>query len=155
MTLDQPCLSAAPAQARDATQDFADAQSYVGTEYIAGEYDCAHLFLDVQRQVFGRVLALPQSVQAHAQGRATQAQQINAVRDALAQRVPEPVHGCAVLLTTPTDAGHLLWHVGTVFVHRGDVWVLHNSAAMGSAALNRLRDFAWRGQHIEGFYTWK
>jgi hypothetical protein len=49
----------------------------------------------------------------------------------------------------------MAWHIGTVFVYRDDVWVLHNSHAMGSASLNRLRDFAWRGQRIEGFYKWK
>ncbi len=139
----------------DETQDFADAQSYVGVEYVPGQYDCGHLFLDVQRQVFGRTVALPQIVQSHAQGRAHQAAQISAVRDTLAQRVAEPVHGCAVLITSPADDGQLLWHVGTVFVYRAEAWVLHNSAVMGSAALNRLKDFGWRGQKIEGFYTWK
>ena len=81
--------------------------------------------------------------------------QIATVRDALATRIQDPAHGCVVLLTTPLDGGQLAWHIGTVFVYRGDVWVLHNSHAMGSASLNRLRDFAWRGQRIEGFYKWK
>ena len=142
-------------QGRDETQDFADAQSYVGVEYVPGQYDCGHLFLDVQRQVFGRTVTLPQSVQTHALGRAHQAAQISAARDALAQRIQNPVHGCAVLITSPNEQGQLLWHIGTVFVYRGEVWVLHNSAAMGNAWLNRLRDFASRGQSIEGFYTWK
>lgn len=142
-------------QGRDETQDFADAQSYVGAAYVPGEYDCAHLFLDVQRQVFGRTVTVPAALTCHAQGRAGQAAQISAARDALAQRIAEPVHGCGVLITSPNEAGHLLWHIGTVFVYRGEVWVLHNSAVMGNASLNRLRDFAWRGQRIEGFYTWK
>ncbi len=136
-------------------QDFADAQSYVGVEYVPGVYDCAHLFLDVQRQVFGRELAIPAELGVHSLGRAGQARQIALARDALADRIQEPVHGCGVLITTPADNGQLCWHIGTVFVYRGDVWVLHNSHAMGSASLNRLRDFAWRGQRIEGFYTWK
>jgi hypothetical protein len=140
---------------RDEAQDFAKAQSYVGVEYVPGVYDCGHLFLDVQRQVFGRKLALPEGFGPHSQGRAGQARQIANVRDELATRIQDPVHGCAVLLTTPTDNGALVWHIGTVFIYRGEVWVLHNSHAMGSASLNRLRDFAWRGQRIEGFYTWK
>lgn len=148
------CTTPAP-KSRDATQDFAAAQSYVGTEYVPGTYDCAHLFLDVQRKVFGRTVTVPTALASHAQGRAHQAAQISAARDALAQRISDPVHGCGVLITSPNDAGHLLWHLGTVFVYRGEVWVLHNSAVMGNASLNRLRDFAWRGQRIEGFYTWK
>ncbi len=139
----------------DEAQDFARAQSYVGVEYVPGVYDCAHLFLDVQRQVFGRDVTLPTQINAHSQGRAGQARQIALARDALASRIQTPVHGCAVLITSPVDGGQLAWHIGTVFVYRGDAWVLHNSHAMGSASLSRLRDFAWRGQRIEGFYTWK
>ncbi len=135
-------------------QDFADAQSYVGVEYVPGVYDCGHLFLDVQRQVFGRELTLP-DIGPHSQDLAGQARQIATVRDALAERIQEPLHGCAVLSNAPIYGGQLCWHIGTVFMYRGDVWVLHNSHAMGSASLNRLRDFARRGQRIEGFYTWK
>ncbi len=139
----------------DETQDFAAAQSYVGVEYVPGVYDCGHLFLDVQRQVFGRALSLPDKLGTHSQGRAGQARQIAAVRVELATRIQNPMHGCAVLLTTPVDGDQLAWHIGTVFVYQGETWVLHNSHAMGSASLNRLRDFAWRGQRIEGFYTCK
>ena len=140
------------AMKRDETMDFADAQSYVGVDYVPGVYDCAHLFLDVQRQVFGRAVQLPTE---HPQGRAGQAAQVQRLRDEIAVRIPEPEHGCAVLITSPDDAGQWIWHIGTVFVFRGDTWVLHNSRIMGSASLNRLRDFAWRGQKIEGFYQCK
>jgi len=81
--------------------------------------------------------------------------QISLARDALAVRIAEPQHGCGVLLTSFNDAGHALWHIGTIFMSGGVCWVLHNSAVMGSASLTRLRDFGWRGQRIEGFYTWK
>lgn len=137
------------------TQDFANAQSFVGVEYVPGVYDCAHLFLDVQRKVFGRELQIPAHLGVHSLGRAGQARQIAVARDALANRIDEPVHGCGVLITSPAESGQLLWHIGTVFMYRGEAWVLHNSHAMGSASLSRLRDFAWRGQRIEGFYTWK
>ena len=131
--------------------DFAKAQAYVGTLYVPGTYDCGHLFLDVQRDVFGRTLHVPVTG-GHAQGRARQAAQIAAVRDALAVRIDAPAHGCAVLTTSTTDNGHLLWHVGTVFEFGGEAWVLHNSLAMGSAELNPLHSFAWRGLRVEGFY---
>ena len=130
------------------------AQSYVGREYVPGHYDCAHLAIDVQREVFGRQIALPACMAEHRLGRAGQAAQIRAASAELATRVQEPVHGGAVLITTPVDTG-LQWHIGTVFVRDAEVWVLHNSHTMGSACLSRLRDFAWRGQRIEGFYAWK
>lgn len=142
-------------QAQAEARDFAAAQAYVGVDYVPGQYDCAHLFLDVQRQVFGCTPAVPAHLARHAQGRAGQVAQISEARDALAQRIAEPVHGCGVLMTSQNDAGQTLWHIGTVFMHRGDAWVLHNSAVLGNAALSRLRDFAWRGQRIEGFYAWK
>ena len=124
------------------------AQGYVGRAYVPGVYDCAHLAADVQREVFGRAIHLPTR---HAKGRAGQAAQINAHRT-LAEHVQAPVHGGAVLFTSCGDGGEL-WHIGTVFV-RAEPWVLHNSAVMGSACLQRLKDFPARGQRIEGFYKW-
>jgi len=135
----------------DAQQQWLAAQGYVGREYVPGQYDCAHLAIDVQREVFGRHISLPAP---HRLGRAGQVAQIRALRDELAVRIGNAVHGCGVLITTPLDAGPQ-WHIGTVLIHRGETWVLHNSAHIGSAALNRIADFARRGQRIEGFYRWK
>lgn len=135
----------------DAQQQWLAAQGYVGREYVPGQYDCAHLAIDVQREVFGRHISLPAP---HRLGRAGQVAQIRALRDELAVRIGTAVHGCGVLITTPLDAGPQ-WHIGTVLIHRGETWVLHNSAHIGSAALNLIADFARRGQRIEGFYRWK
>lgn len=123
------------------------AQAFVGREYVPGEYDCAHLAVDVQRSVFARHVTLPA---VHRQGRAGQAVQIKACRDELAQRIDAPQQGCGVLF----DSGDC-WHIGTVFFFKGEPWVLHGSARMGSAALNRLRDLPLRGLKVEGFYLWK
>ena len=123
------------------------AQVYVGREYRRGEYDCAHLAADVQREVFGRAITLPT---VHRQGRAGQVAQIKACRHQLAERVPQAAHGCAVLLQGQAGS----WHIGTVFVQAGVVWVLHCSAVWGSAALTRLNDFARLGMTVEGFYLW-
>lgn len=127
------------------------AQAMVGREYVPGIYDCAHFAVDAQRDLFGRTVVLPTE---HRQGRAGQAAQIAAHRNALATPVPEPVHGGAVLITGCDDGGHTVWHIGTVLLRRGEPWVLHNSRAWGCVALSRLRDFAWRGLRIESFYTW-
>lgn len=127
------------------------AQAFVGREYVPGVYDCAHLAVDVQRTVFGRSVALPGQ---HRRGRAGQVAQIRACRDQLAQRIDAPEHGCAVLLTAELASGHQQWHIGTVLLHKGEFWVLHNSAHQGSAWLTRLSGFAAQGIRIEGYYLW-
>ena len=125
---------------------FERAQAYVGTPYVEGECDCADLAVKVQAELFGRAIALPAH---HARGRATQAAQINRLAGVLARQIDEPVTGAGVLLS-----GGGLWHIGTVFMHQGDVWVLHNSASMGSAALWQLPMFSRRGMQLEGYYAW-
>ena len=129
-------------------QHFAQAQAYVGRPYVAGQYDCAHLAADVQREVFGRSVSLPA---VHRQGRLGRAAQIRACRDELAVRIPEPAHGCAVLMRR-ADLG---WHIGTVFMRAGVAWVLHGSSRWGSATLNPAGSLQTRGLAIEGFYAWK
>ena len=151
--IDTPVQAPADAALRE-RRDFEHAQAYVGTDYIAGEYDCGHLFLDVQREVFGRARAVATST-PHPLGRAHQAVHIKAIRDEIATRIPDATHGCAVLITGTADDGGTLWHVGTVFMNAGQAWVLHNSAVMGGAALTPLKNFAWLGQKIEGFYACK
>jgi hypothetical protein len=126
-------------------------QAYVGRAYVPGVYDCAHLAVDVQREVFGRSVQLPGQ---HRLGRAGQVAQIRACRDTLAQRIDAPEQGCAVLLTGTTDAGHPVWHIGTVVFFKGEPWALHNSAHQGSAWLVRLGGFAAQGLKIEGYYRW-
>ncbi len=132
-------------------QQWQSAQAMVGREYVSGIYDCAHLAVDVQRELFDRTVVLPTE---HRQGRAGQAAQIGAHRNALATRVAEPVHGGPVLITGMDESGQTVWHIGTVLLRRGEVWILHNSRALGGVAMNRLRDFSMRGMHVEGFYTW-
>lgn len=135
----------------DPAEQWRAAQAFVGREYVPGVYDCAHLAVDVQRAVFGRAVALPGQ---HKQGRAGQVAQIRACRDNLAERIAEPVQGCAVLLTAENDAGHPVWHIGTVFYFKGEAWVLHNSAHQGSAWMTRLSAFGAQGIRIEGYYRW-
>ncbi len=125
------------------------AQAYVGTPYEAGVFDCADLAVRVQREVFGRQVALP----AHASAREAQAAQIHALRAQLATPIAQPVTGCAVLLTRNDPAG-TLWHIGTVFIDSMQTWVLHNSAHLRSAALQRLDKLQRTGFVVEGFYAW-
>jgi len=140
-----------------ATTLFLQAQRYVGTPYLPGVYDCADLAAKVQHEVFGRVIALPDH-RARPAGARGQAREVLGLRDKLAERVELPADGHAVLLWEPDgEAGQNLriWHVGTVFMHAGEIWVLHNSAKLGSAALHRLADLRRWGMRLDGFYAWK
>lgn len=148
------CPSIDNAVNHDCEADFVAAQAMVGRPYVVGEFDCAHLYLQVQKEIFGRSLVLPTQYSKHAKGRTGQGTQICAARDELARQINAPIHGCAVLLVSPDSNGQR-WHIGTIFSRSSDWWVLHNSSVMGGVSFTRLRDFAWRGQRIEGFYEWK
>jgi hypothetical protein len=127
-------------------------QGYVGRAYVPGVFDCADLAVLVQREVFGRTVTLP--LQRHPGGVAGQRAAILALRSAVASRVDVPCTGCAALFTELNDKGDHQYHIGTVALHRGDVWVLHNSFAQGSVALNRLVDLQAQGMKLEGWYAW-
>jgi hypothetical protein len=126
-------------------------QDYVGREYHAGTYDCAHLVADVQADLFGRQVAMPGN---HPMGTAGQRRLIKAMRDELAMQIEVPYPGCAALLTEQTEAGELL-HIGTVALRDGEPWVLHNSAKLGSAHLHRLSDLNRWGMSLSGYFAWK
>lgn len=126
-------------------------QDYVGRDYRAGVYDCAHLAADVQADLFGRHVGLPGT---HPMGTAGQRRVIRQMRDELAVEIAVPVPGCAVLLTEPTADGELL-HIGTVALRHGEPWVLHNSAKLGSAHLHRLSDLQRFGLRFSGWFAWK
>lgn len=128
-------------------------QSYVGTPYQPGIFDCADLARLVMQDVFGRSIALPLHRQRPL-GVAGQRRAIASLRDEIAIRVDVPFTGCGVLLceTAPPSA---LWHIGVVALRGGETWVLHNSHKLGSAHLHRLSDLHRWGMHLDGYYAWK
>lgn len=128
-------------------------QRYVGTPYELGVFDCADLVAQVQREVFGREIALP----AHRHrplGAAAQRREIASLRDELAFAVAVPFDGCGALLFEPGPFAPL-WHIGTAVQHAGETWILHNSEKLGSAHLHRLTDLQRWGMRLEGWYAWK
>lgn len=131
----------------------AKAEKYVGLPYLEGEFDCADLAAKVQWEVFGRVVSLPVH-RKRPRGALGQAREIHALQGELADRIDQPVTGCGVMTTEPTDNGQR-WHIGTVFVANGEAWVLHNSFLMRCACLQRLADLQRMGARLEGFYAWR
>lgn len=132
------------------------AQQYVGLPYVLGEFDCADLAARVQWEIWGRRIALP-TVRARPGGARGQAREINRLRDAVADPIDKPVTGCGVLMFEPDGSENTApnWHIGTVFMLAGEVWVLHNSEGMQGAALQRLADLQRFGLRVDGFYAWK
>ncbi|MES1977314.1 MAG: hypothetical protein V4451_04715 [Pseudomonadota bacterium] len=128
----------------------AKAQAYVGTPYLPGEFDCADLAAKVQWELFGKVVPLPPNRKRPA-GALGQAREVKALQGQLADPIDAPETGCAVLLQEPTDHG-LMWHIGTVFMDRRQVWVLHNSMRLGGACLHRMEDLLRWGMRLESYY---
>lgn len=126
-------------------------QGYVGREYRAGAYDCAHLAADVQRDVYGREINLPNT---HPMGSAGQRRVIRAMQSELASEIAVPFPGCAALLSERAGEAETL-HIGTVALRHGEVWILHNSAKMGSACLHRLSDLNRWGMQLKAYFSWK
>ena len=131
----------------------AKAEQYVGVPYVEGVFDCADLAAMVQWELFGLMVALPvhRKRPADAMG---QAREIHALQAEVADRIELPVTGCGALMYEPTDNGQR-WHIGTVFVAGGEVWLLHNSFTMACACLQRLADLQRFGARLEGYYAWR
>ena len=129
------------------------AERYVGTPYVEGSFDCADLAALVQLEVFDRQIDLPVH-RVRPSGAMGQRREIAKWQEALAMPIDEAITGCAVLMFEPGPTAPI-WHVGTVFIAGQDVWVLHNSFAMGSALLQRLPDMRRQGMRVDGFYAWK
>nr|WP_145544787.1 host specificity factor TipJ family phage tail protein [Variovorax boronicumulans] len=135
-----------------------DAERYVGTPYVEGQYDCASLAVQVQRELFGRTIDLPDP-QARRRGRRGHASDIASLGPSLASRVEAPSTGSGVLLweTVPGAAAphNRRWHIGTAFVEGSDVWVLHCANEQHGALLQRLAHLVDGTMHLEGFYAWR
>ena len=129
------------------------AETLVGITYVDGEFDCMHLALLAQRQLFGRDVAWP--TRPHPRGRRIQAALIARHCDALAAAIERPDTGDAVLFTEPDAKGGRRYHIGTLFLDRGELWVLHTNALVGSSLLQRIGDCLRSGLRLEGYYRWR
>lgn len=121
---------------------------YVGRPYVAGADDCAALAAAVQREVFGRDVALPAERPSHLP---EAAKMIAAVERDHGRPIAEPVEGCIVLMRKGQHARP--WHVGVYFAQGGEGWVLHATSRAGAIA-TRIRQLPALGLSVEGYYEW-
>lgn len=124
-------------------------EQYIGREYVRGEYDCASLVVDVQREVFGR--DVPDFGERPGR-RSDEMEMIAEMLDEaeeLVERVEEPEEGCAVQIKVSMN----LTHVGTYCEINGEGYVLHNIKKHGVIA-TKVRDLWRHGWVVEGYYRW-
>lgn len=122
---------------------------YLGRPYLPGEYDCAALAVDVQRDVFGRRVDLPAERPADPQ---TSAALLSVLQADHVVRLADPEEGCIVLMRRGAEGE---WHVGTWFCAVAEGWVLHLTRTPLGATVAKVRVLARLGFQIEGYYRWK
>lgn len=130
------------------------AEALVGLPYVPRTFDCMHLAVLAQQQLFGR------TVRWHAgQHPAGPAHQVALLQGAIAgvarslQATEAPEPGDAVLwLAGGGRRTH--FHIGTLLVHAGEQWVLHTSEGLGASVLQRLAECPLAGLRLEGIYRW-
>lgn len=124
------------------------AERYVGLPYVPGSCDCAALAGRVQREQFGRDVALPGE---RAEGIRGQAWQIISLAGDYADPTDAPEEGDAVLML----ARGRLAHVGILCVIAGRRYVLHAMKSAGQVCLHPVTRLADMGLPVEGYYRWR
>jgi len=129
-------------------------ERYVGRPFVEVEFDCGELARMVQREVFGREVAIPSErwyagKEGAARLRAMAAQVEDGLK-CLAQPVADPREGDLVMMYS----GSRVMHAGIYCVMVAEAWVLHAAERMGQVVVTRLRDLAGQGYRVEGFYRW-
>lgn len=122
--------------------------TYLGLPYIMGEFDCANLAANVQREIYGREIALPRD---RAHNLFDISAQIDDLKSDYAERTESPQDGDAVLMI---GRGRLN-HIGVVALINGECWVLHAMRNAGQVVRHRVRDLAAVNLTVEGYYRWK
>lgn len=120
---------------------------FVGMAYVPQSGDCAALAAKVAKEVLGVDCALPIT---HATTLRDQSVQVMANKDALAQRVDEPIDGQPALFL----ARGRLAHIGVVCLIDSQVWVLHADQSAGSVVREKLSSMTRFRYVLEGFYRW-
>jgi hypothetical protein len=131
-------------------------ERYVGLPYKPGEFDCADLVRQVQQEVFGRAIALPQDRNRPVDVRG-QLREITHWLPSVARRRNLGLatdryvqDGDGVLL----QVGEIPRHIGVACWLGVELWVLHNNSAATGSVLTRWRDLRLIGFGVEGVYAW-
>lgn len=127
------------------------AEQLVGIPHVNGSFDCMHLAVHAQRELFGRNVGWSEA--RHPCGSRGQAAWIQRHRAALADPVEDPQTGDVGLYTETVD-GSTHYHIATVFIERGERWLLHSRDG-GTSILQREADAIRSLLRLEGYYRWR
>lgn len=125
-------------------------EAYIGTPFVRGKADCAHLVARVRHEVFG----LPVPSEADVERAASRLGRCAQMSDAVVEYgVPtdRPEDGDVVLMVCVGRPSH----VGVYCVVDGEPCVLHALENAGQVVLHRLRALGRVALRIEGYYKWK
>ena len=120
---------------------------YVGKPYQEGVYDCAHLLVDVQQNVFNRNVDFPVERDETVYQLSRQIDE-NKPNYAVPISEEEAQEGDAVLMLC---RGRLN-HIGVLAVINGVKYVLHNVKSTGNVTLHRIKDLERYSLSVEGYY---
>lgn len=125
-------------------------ERYVGLPYRINEFDCAHLLAQVQLEVFGIDVSLPEE---RDEGVFALSAQID--RNITDYLVPIERHegqdGDVVLM----KCKNRLNHTGVLAKIDGVDYVLHNLRSIMAVALHKVKDLPRYNIEVEGYYRFK
>ena len=126
----------------------ADIERFTLIPYDEATFDCADLVVRVQRELFGRDVALPSRRPRGTAGQVAMGE----LSKPYARRTETPQDGDLVLMI---EHGHKRpGHAGVFFFMAHEPWVLHANEKTGCSILHRVRDLPDYGLRIEGTYAW-
>lgn len=125
-------------------------EEYIGREYIVDEYDCVHLLVDVQQNVFGHEFSIPVERERHLINKSAQ---IQFHLDEYTTPIEEADISDGDMLLMKCKG--VLNHTGIVAIHNDVPYVLHNLRNIKSVAMHKIRELENYGMVVDGYYRFR
>lgn len=125
-----------------------DAAALINLPYEAERFVCGHFVMRTQRELFGREIQLPT---AYPLGRRGQAAMLGRLTAELAVATDAPQTGDVAMYEQDDADGGAHFHLGTVFIELGELWLLHLPAD-GHSVMQRELQVRLQGLRRVGFY---
>ena len=123
------------------------AEGYVGKKYRFGQYDCAVMVEEVNREQFDRHIKMP--IQRVA-GLRNQSRMISNLQADYAVPTKQPKEGDGVLM----HSRGRISHIGVYCEINNEPYVLHAMRNAGQVTLHKISALPPLGLKVEGYYSW-